>query len=614
MDADSFLDKELGSIKEKKAEFDIPQGVSKEEEIGLPGAKAEPVIFPSPGKEAAAADDIDSLIARANTLIAKGDFDGARRVYIQIKGLKRELPKKFKENEEKLSDSLVGLNEKLVEGIDKTLSTDFNEKFGRINKLFDEAYSFIKEGKISDISSLKKVEDIYAKIKQTYQALPGGFIDKSVMIQDQMLKLYKIIITNKKNILYDDFRKKSGKIVGIMKDVAAEISSGNFENASKLFSMATQTYKELPKGFLREKTELQGSILDIYQKLILGKESKTHDEFENLYSGIKGMFEEAYAFVKSDRLKEAGEIYNRIAEAYSKLPKGYYSRKADLEIEMMELNRMIALKKDKELLEETKARINEIEMLIESTKNYIISKEFDLAKEAYEEMVSIYNSIPEGFFEENVKIQNRIVKLYKDLLVSMHSPLVSETTKEKAKYDELVKLLVDIHQHVKKKEFGEIKRKYLLAYKLYHELPLSVIEDKKNLYTEIYRIYEELRLYVSLEKLAEHAEKEEYGELAMMLDKIAGEYNLLSKKYPEDIELFKNIQAKCLIYLQMLKRFNEEAKTSETAADVKRKIENAARMRDELGSQLPVEAKEDESKAAGTEAEDYLKGKVDAQK
>lgn len=625
MEIDEFLNKELGAAKEKSSDIeDLPEEIKE----ALRGRKAEAALMPIKAPEAqpekkfgiketmpeitGAESGIDSLIAEANSLISKGDFEGARKIYLKIKDMKKELPQRFMRAEEKASNDLLSLNEKILSGMDRSLSTEFNDKFNRINKLIDEAYSMISNNMISSVENLSKVESLYTQVKDIYLALPEGFMEKKVMVQDQMLKLYKTIITNKKNILTSDFSGKSQEIIRLMKIVVDEIGRGSIDDASKLFAEVTRLYKELPQGFLRDKTELQSQILDIYHKLVVGRENRSLNEFEGKSKQIRSLFSDAYALVKKNDLKEAQNSYNKIADIYAKLPSGYYSQKADIEIEMMELHHFLSLKKDKELLEETRAKVNEMETLFNSARNYIANREYDMAREIYGEVIEEYNSLPEGFFEENVKMQNRIIQLYKDLLSHAHETITAETTREeKSRYDQLIKILVEIHSHIKKKEFSEIKSKYLSVYRIYHELPLGLIEEKKDLYQEIYKIYEELRLYTSLEKLPEHADRQDYKGMADLLGTIAEQYNLLSKKYPEDMEIFSHIQAKSLLYLNMI-REKRGRKDAMSGADIKKKIEDVISQQKKMGQAITFqkpEEKKAEGNAQGRNAENYIKGK-----
>jgi len=513
--------------------------------------------------------DIDELIRKANEFISKGDFESARQIYLRIKKIKGELPQRFLEEEKKVKETLVDLNEGIVGGIDKALSTDFSKKISEIGSLFDKANAHIELNAIKTLKDLEDVENIYLKIKEIYLSLPGGFMEKKVAIQDRMLELYRMLLSNKKNLLTDEFKSKSGEIMQLMSQLAEKINSRNIAEANKIFSNITQIYRSLPRGFLKEKTDLQNSILSTYQKLILSKEDVYSKDIKAKTDEIKGLIYQAMNLVNMDNIADAKSIYKRITDIYSTLPEGFYDVRADLEMKMLDLHHLIVLKHSRASVDEMNAKIREIDSLADSAANYLKEKETDLAKEAYKEIIEVYNSFPEGFIEQNIKIRESIVKLYRDILSSETKPLIGEADHETVKiYSELLKLLVQIHDGVKKKEFGRIKEKYLVAYKLYHELPLSFLEKKTSLYSEIFKIYEELKLYTELSKLAEYANNKEYDKLKDLLNLVIDAHSRLIKKYPEDIELFRHIHGKCLLYLDILK-----GRKVDTGKQVREKIE-----------------------------------------
>ncbi|MBU0535626.1 MAG: hypothetical protein KKE20_01575, partial [Nanoarchaeota archaeon] len=222
--------------------------------------------------------------------------------------------------------------------------------------------------------------------------------------------------------------------------------------------------------------------------------------------------------------------------------------------------------------------------------NYIKENEIDLAKEAYKEIINVYNSFPEGFIETNLKIRDKIIRLYKDILSKETRPLIGEADTETEKlYTELLKLLVVIHDQIKKKQFHNVKEKYLLAYRLYHELPLSFLEKKTMLYTELYKIYEELKLYSEVMKLPEYANNKEYDKLKQSLSLIIDSHGKLLKRYPEDIELFRFVHGKCLLYMDLLKGLEPK-----TGLAVREKVENHVEQKKMPEIQKSKEIKEHE--------------------
>ncbi|MBD3313791.1 hypothetical protein GF345_05090 [Candidatus Woesearchaeota archaeon] len=601
-----------------EAKPEAPEAKPEEPEISIDAEKitteqAKPgeKITPEPlkkkdGLEIPETDDIDILIKKANEFIARGDFESARKIYLRIRKIKDEIPEKFIEKEKKAESGLVDLNKNLMGGIDKALSTDFNKKISEIESLFNKVEAHMRSGQIQTLKDLEFIENTYHEIKELYLSLPAGFMEKKVSIQDRMLQLYRNILTSKKNILSTEFSKKSESIVKLMDRLVKEISSRKINEANRTFTEITHLYRTLPRGFLKEKTDLQNRILSMYQKLIVSKEEVYTKDLKHKSEMIKDMIHEAMADVSKGRLGKAQALYRRITEMYAKLPEGFYDIRADLEMKILDLHHLIVLKHSRATIDDMNSKSNEIETLIQSANNYLKDRETDLAKEAYQEATSIYNTFPEGFIDVNLKIRDKIVKLYKDILSQETRPLIGEVDRQTEKiYVELLKLLVNIHDLIKKKQFDKIKDKYMLAYKLYHELPLNFLEKKTSLYSELFKYYEELKLYSEVMKLSEYANNNEYGKLKDLLSLVIDTHSKLIRKYPEDIEIFRFIHGKCLIYMDLLKR----GMKAKNGRDVREKVQGMAEKKKKPEIEKSKELKEHEKgKAAKIPIEQTMPG------
>ncbi|MBI4150178.1 hypothetical protein HY488_02120 [Candidatus Woesearchaeota archaeon] len=558
-----------GGIRKAGGEMELPGKTPEgkpEEAAGMAAEEAKPKL--------ALPEDLEQLVVLANDYLNKGDIDTAREIFLEIKRRRTNLPKEYLEKERKLKDSLVRLNELLILGIDKTLSTDFSKKQDEMNTLFAEANSLVKNTLIENIDNLKKVEDTYTKLKQLYLTLPEGFIDRRVMLQTQLLNLYKTVITNKKRLLAQDFSVKSRQILPMMSQVVAKINANDLEDAGKLLDQVNTLYATLPEGFLKEKTQLQHQILEIYQRLILRKENMYATEISAGVTQINELMRQAYVALEKSDLEKARDLFVKITDAYATLPQGFLETKAELESKMLDLHHLLSLKMNKTLMEETKRRVNEINLLLQTAQSYIINKQYDLARELYLEILGLYNTIPQGY-PELVHVQTAVLNLYKQLMPYIVEVPTEKDAETQRRYNELLQLLVQIHEHIKKGEFEKIKPKYLIAYKLYHDLPLGFIDKRTELYREIYKTYHELRLYTDVNKLAEYANAKDYGRLQQALTALNETYNKLVSQYPEDIELFRYIWQRYLIYLNLLKEHIQER--GPTGREVRQRIEEVAK-------------------------------------
>ncbi len=541
-------------------------------EGATPGAKEGEKKAPAEKLDLIITDNIEELIAKANELIQKGDLEGAREIFLTIKRKKSDLPKEFMEKEKRLKEHLLKLNEVLILGMDKAMTSEFTKKYEEIQQAFNNIQQYIKDNKISSKEDLQNVEKLYATAKNIYLAMPEGFVERRVEIQDRLLDLYKTIISNKKTLLTAEFHQSADKITSMLKSITDLIGNSKLEEAGKILNEVNKLYITMPGGFLKEKTELQNQILELYQKLILNKESTYAAQVQEKSVEIDSLITQAMEAVNNDDMDAVKTLYVKITDTYSGMPKGFLETKAELESKMIDLYHLVSLKLNKTRMEEVQTKIGKVKELMKAAGEYITNKEYDLAKEAYMEITLLYNTIPKGY-SELPQLRVDILNLYKAIMPTLiEAPPTDADAASLKKYNGMLKLLVQIHEDIKNQSFETIKPKYLMAYKLYHEMPIGFLEGRTNVYDQISKVYHELKLYNEVNRLPELANAENFDELKASLDYINGSYSELVKQYPEDMELFDYVKKKYLIYLNLLNQ--NFGQTTESGKEVRERIED----------------------------------------
>jgi len=117
---------------------------------------------------------------------------------------------------------------------------------------------------------------------------------------------------------------------------------------------------------------------------------------------------------------------------------------------------------------------------------------------------------------------------------------------------------------------------------------LGFIEQRTSIYEQISKVYNELKLYTEVNKLAELADNKEYDQLKQALDFINRTYTKYVHKYPEDREIFDYVKDQYLIYLDLLKNQFMKDKSKESGKEVRDRIETIARKDDIQQDVLPA--------------------------
>jgi len=283
-----------------ESESIVKTEIERREEIEAPKEEKEPLLktLREEGKDVEnLVDDLAGMVEKAKMLAEKGDIEEARELFLEIKKRKTDLSKEYLESEKKLKGEIAKLNDYLILGLDKALSTDFSRKHDHLNSQIQKAWGYVKDNKINSLAELKEVEEIYEDIRKTYFALPKGFMEKRVSIQNQMLELYRIMIANKKQLLSQDFATRAQQIQQMINTASGYVESKSLREAEKFFNEINKNYAQLPEGFLKQKTELQTQILNLYQRLISGRETFYEGQVQKETQLIDSLLRKAYTAV-----------------------------------------------------------------------------------------------------------------------------------------------------------------------------------------------------------------------------------------------------------------------------------------------------------------------------
>ncbi len=518
--------------------------------------------------------DIETLVQRAMKLIEEGDVEGARAIFFEIKRKREGLSKEYLEKERKLKDSIARLNEYFIMGSDKAIRSKFDEKYEHISALLDSAERLAKKG-IDTHEDLDRADEIYHQVKHEYLALPEGFIEKRIALQDRLLELYKAIILSKKKILSAEFDKRSQKILDLMQKTADAINQNDFDSAHQTFDAINAIYRELPEGFLKEKTELQNKILDVYQTLIMSDKKRSENKIEAEAQFIAHKIDECRRMVEERRFADARKTYEEVTSHYAQLPEGFIATKANLESDIVDLHHIISMQLNKRALADMEEKLKRIDRIMDSCEKACKRPEYDLAQQMYLEAVQLYNSIPRGY-SELIPYQRRLFAAYKELL-----PHVAALPKKRAgkdvqgRHQMILQILARIQGLIDAGEFAKIKSAYLQAHEIYSSLPVSFVDKESGLHAQMVRVYEEATLLLFIDKLEEAAAQENKHVMRDILDKIKYLLDKVAPKYSQDRALFDHVNKKLLIYKTLLDE--GLARGPQNGEEVKQRMEEYAK-------------------------------------
>ncbi len=283
----------------------------------------------------------------------------------------------------------------------------------------------------------------------------------------------------------------------------------SFEDAAKALNVSTQTIESWA-NFLEEekilsiKYNFTTPFITIFQEKIkavpetgtLQKEIIENKELnkaalikEQELSEINSMLAEAYSCLKKGEFEKAKEIYAQIKKQYDDLPLQFLEKKNELNTTLTRLSKDLSLNLSKASLKEIEKKSQNIRKLLKMLEQKIEKREILDAIKIYGQIKTTYNSLPEGFLEQKLIMQNKIIEIYERLITIREEQDISDTSVKRL---EIINLLEELKQSMNEGNTPLAIKMYNKVRELYNSLPKGFLQEKAELQARIIRLYEEL--------------------------------------------------------------------------------------------------------------------------
>ena len=175
---------------------------------------------------------------------------------------------------------------------------------------------------------------------------------------------------------------------------------------------------------------------------------------------MQAMLAEAYACLKKKEFEKAKEIYDKIKANYEGLPAKFLEKKKELNTSLIKLSKDLDQNLSKRSSREMEKKSQDIKKLLSMLDQKIKKKEITEAIKIYGKIKKIYGSLPEGFLEQKLILQNKIIEIY-ELLITLREE--QDMRDISVKKSEIINLLEELKQSMDEKNTP-------LAIKLYEKI------------------------------------------------------------------------------------------------------------------------------------------------
>ncbi len=355
-------------------------------------------------------NNYQDLLEKAYQLMSEGHVEEARQLYEKLRFAHENLAKSFIEKKRQMEEDIVKLNNDLSKNVDHLNLQKLADKMRRISLLLDSGNKLLRKG------NFDAAEQYYVAIRQEYTDLPPGFHEDKKGMQQKILRFYSSLSGQRERIINGKFGAAVKQIDSLAKEAKQFLKEGNIESAISIYGQVRQLYNTLPRGFMKEKAQIQEKVLSLYGALNTIYTEESLNKLKSMSAQIASLIGIMKSQTAQDRLDEAEATYEKVNEIYKQIPKGFLHEETSLQNQIVQAYDAYLSKTKQVGASSTTAMLHIISKLLEQGERQFKQRDYEGANRTYLKLIELYNGLPSGFPGQKRQIREKALRLYKGLL------------------------------------------------------------------------------------------------------------------------------------------------------------------------------------------------------
>ncbi len=340
-----------------------------------------------------------------------------------------------------------------------------------------------------------------------------------------------------------------------IRDVYSLLAQGKTDDAKGLYRKLHTQYETLPRTYITARKELEQELVKLNTELTTIVDRQGASKVKDAKAKIGGLLAQGQKLLKTGDWKTAAKVYNEIKSIYRSLPAGFVKEKTELSEKVLAFYEQLSAIHHELARKEMSERTSELNALLGRIRQAMSSQQLSEAISLYNAAKEKYASLPTGFLDEKLALQERMLILFRDLSIAKKTYSSAEL-QEKA--GSIVRFLDQINDALAKGDIEKALVHYKQVKELYSSLPSGFLAEQRSIHDNIVRTYKRLVRGRSehavasvkfggvkindLAAKARHYLSTKQHDLATQLYKeIIDEYNLLPEGYAEEKAYLRNL-------------------------------------------------------------------------
>ncbi|MCP3685079.1 MAG: hypothetical protein GY861_20650 [bacterium] len=382
----------------------------------------------------------------------------------------------------------------------------------------------------------KEIDAIEAMLSEAENELKDGQFDRAKQTLPQLMKKIKEVradvsqgIDGADPETKNMFDSKLRTIEDTLDRAHKFVIQGKYEMASKLYDY---THTQLKQLLMQVKRLYSLVLVKAESSALCGPRGPNE---------IDVLFEQAYKAMKTGDLDTVQMVYDKIRQAYYDLPKMFMQKKAELETDLIKLNKDLSSNLDNYAKAEMADGTRKINEFISSINGLIKKEQFDTAEQVYYEVKQIFETLPGGYVQEKKALQRKIIRTYEQLALRRKQIISGRMSGQKKMLDSLI---LDTKKLLEAKKINEAVKKYKEVKRVYEEMPSGFITEKTTMQDRILELYDQLSsIYKDIFVQEMQQKSNDLNRLLLIMQQQIkqGQTNAAENTYKEINEVYKSL-------------------------------------------------------------------------
>ena len=492
------------------------------------GKKNEKVVFDENLAEAEVKSNIDlvsEFLNEISTRSSKGEFGELDQDYDNVKGRLKALLGHVLEKGQispqqkvKMSEEFARIEQKIAAASDMVKSSKFdsaNVTYAALNesanKLLEKVayhYSFIQD--ISDPSldgvkellentytvmkhgEMERAQDNYEKLKLMFTGFSKKFLSERSQLQQKILKLNQDIVINTQKFGIYRMKAAKVKIKSLAKSASKSLHNKEYDAASMYYEEIKKNFDGLPKGFAKEKQELEAMTLRIFDQIAKYKEKRLESRFVQVSGRINELLKQAHQHIEAGNIKKGFITYGDLNKSYQNLPYGFMKNKFELQDRIVEVQKLLFHRMEAQAESSVVAKTQEIIGMLATMNAQIPQGQLDAAGNTYNQINRSFTGLPDGFIKRKTELQGKIVDAYEALLKRRGHKFKDLF---RGSVDNINRMIQETYQYANNGEYEKANASYKRIKSAYVELMSMKPERRDELRNKILTLYKQIFMH-----------------------------------------------------------------------------------------------------------------------